>query len=324
MDPDTKTAYMNILGAKYLSMVSCSLLIYDILTTLPTEVRYVWRSRWSFGRVAFHINRMWAPIVLAKLITALFMYHLSDTMYEVSRHNMMSIQTKRLLYRCIFVSLFYIYGSVVAMLIVTSVLIVRIWVIYDRKLWVLIVVCAGCLAVSAPSLVFLQVQAQRKNLVANPAPDFVTGCIFKSNPVSYIPYIAPFIYETALFGMTVYKTCQLSRGHVATPIIARLMQDGSNYYFVVIGTLVFVGLGSLSPAVSPAVNGSGIFLAVLSSMCSRLILSTRSFYNDAKVTDDFLEMENLPKSTSNQKSSALGACTSTEALSHYPPRKLNV
>ncbi|CAE6457045.1 unnamed protein product [Rhizoctonia solani] len=252
--------------------------------------------------------------------------YVSSLRYDVriSHHGKVSFQTKHMLHRCIFVSLFYIYGSVIAMLIVTSVLIVRIWVIYDRRLWVLIVVCVGCLVVSVPSLVFLQVQAQRKNLVPNPAPDFVTGCIFKSNPVSYIPYIAPFIYETALFGMTVYKTYKLSRGHVATPIIARLMQDGSNYYFVVIGTLVFVGLGSFSPTLSPAVNGSGIFLAVLSSMCSRLILSTRSFYNDAKVTDDFLEMEHLPKSTTNQKSSALGACTSTEAFSPNPSHKLNV
>ncbi|CAE6489713.1 unnamed protein product [Rhizoctonia solani] len=225
---------------------------------------------------------------------------------------------------CIIISLFYIYGSVVAMLIVSSVLIVRIWVIYDRKLWVLIVVCMGCLVVSIPSLVLLQVQAQRKNLVSNPAPDFITGCIFKSNPLSVIPYIAPFIYETMLFGMTVYKTWKLSQGHMATPIVARLMRDGSNYYFVVIGTLIFVGLGSLSPTLSPAVNGSGIFLAMLSSMCSRLILSTRSFYNDAKVTDDFLEMETIPRSKLNTNSSGLGIGSSTEGSSRKTPRTLNV
>ncbi|QRW22082.1 hypothetical protein RhiXN_09669 [Rhizoctonia solani] len=143
------------------------------------------------------------------------------------------------------------------MLIVSSVLIVRIWVIYDRKLWVLVVVCTGCLAVSVPSLVFLQVQAQRKNLVPNPAPDLISGCIFKSNPLSFLPYIAPFLYETMLFGMTVYKTWRLSQGQMATPIVTRLMRDGSNYYFVIIGTLIFVGLGSLFPSLSPAVNGSG-------------------------------------------------------------------
>ncbi|CAE6464848.1 unnamed protein product [Rhizoctonia solani] len=183
-------------------------------------------------------------------------------------------------------------------------------------------VCAGCLAVSAPSLVLLQVQAQRKNLVPNPAPDFVTGCIFKSNPLAFIPYIAPFIYETMLFGMTVYKTWKISRGQMATPIIARLMRDGSNYYFVVIGTLIFVGLGSLSPALSPAVNGSGIFLAILSSMCSRLILSTRSFYSEAEVSDDFLEMETLPKSKLIPRSST-GVGTSTEGSGQNNPRTYN-
>jgi hypothetical protein len=33
--------------------------------------------------------------------------------------------------------------------------------------------------------------------------------------------------------------------------------SGSQYYFVVIGTLIFIGFGSLIPAVRPAVNGSG-------------------------------------------------------------------
>ncbi|GAB1524244.1 hypothetical protein RhiTH_007397 [Rhizoctonia solani] len=60
-----------------------------------------------------------------------------------------------------------------------------------------------------------------------------------------------------LFGMTVYKTWRLSQGQMATPIVTRLMRDGSNYYFVIIGTLIFVGLGSLFPSLSPAVNGSG-------------------------------------------------------------------
>ncbi|KAJ1302515.1 hypothetical protein OPQ81_002833 [Rhizoctonia solani] len=300
-DPDAKIAFMNILGTKYLSLVACSLLAYDILTTLPTEVQF------------------WGPIVLAVYVPTLFTYHLSDTTYVFEIHKVL-IQAEQTFYRCIAISLFYIYGSVVAMLIVSSVLIVRIWVIYDRKLWVLTTVCFGCLAVSLPSLVLLQ----RKNLVPNPAPDFVTGCIFKSDPLAFIPYTAPFIYETMLFGMTVYKTWQLSRGHVATPIITRLMRDGSNYYFVVIGTLLFVGLGSLSPSLSPVVNGSGIFLAVLSSMCSRLILSTRSFYNEAKVTDDFFEMETIPKSKSNPKSSGLGAHLSIEGSSLNVPHTLCV
>lgn len=294
---DVRKVYLNILGAKYLSIVSCTILVYDILNTLPTEIRFVWKSRWSFGRVAFHLNRLWAPIVLAVYVPTLFMYRLSNT-------------------TCLAVSLFYIYGSVVAMLIVTSVLVVRIWVIYDRKKWVLASVCFGCFVVSVPSLVFLQSQAQAKNLVTNPAPDYVTGCIFdNSNTLTYIPYIAPFLYETMLFGMTVYKTWKIARTQImATPILVRLRRDGSTYYFVVIGTIIFVGVGSFVPFLGAAVNGSGIFLAVLSSMCSRLILSTRSFYDEANVTDEFLEMNTLPTtnpSDANANPKLLGATSSS-------------
>ncbi|KAB5591964.1 hypothetical protein CTheo_4596 [Ceratobasidium theobromae] len=170
---------------------------------------------------------------------------------------------------------------------------------------------------------------QKQNLVSNPAPDFITGCIFTSDPLAFIPYIAPFVYETALFLMTVYKTWKISRNQVSTPIATRLMRDGSNYYFVVIGTLVFVGLGSLSPQLSPAVNGSGIFLSILSSMCSRLILSTRSFYDEADVSDEFLEMDALPTYLSGLNSQSRGhgvvveistVTTQDNAKKHAPVR----
>ncbi|KAG8692934.1 hypothetical protein FRC09_010857 [Ceratobasidium sp. 395] len=132
----------------------------------------------------------------------------------------------------------------------------------------------------------------RKNLVPNPAPDYITGCIFRNNPLAILPYIAPFLYETALFLMTVYKTWKISHGQpLETPLVTRLMRDGSQYYFVVIGTLIFIGLGSLVPAIRPAVNGSG-----------RLILSTRSFYVDVTATDNWLEMSASSRHRSGETS----------------------
>lgn len=51
-------------------------------------------------------------------------------------------------------------------------------------------------------------------------------------------------------------------------------------------------------------------------MCSRLILSTRSFYDEANVTDEFLEMNTLPttgRSDPGSNPKLLGATSSNSA-----------
>ncbi|KAH7332536.1 hypothetical protein B0J17DRAFT_722083 [Rhizoctonia solani] len=66
---------------KCLALALCVLLVCETLITLPEEVKHVWNSPWSFGRVMFHANRIWAPIMLAIYTPSLFMYHLSEKMY---------------------------------------------------------------------------------------------------------------------------------------------------------------------------------------------------------------------------------------------------
>ena len=47
------------------SIVIASMILgYDIILTLPDEIRYVWSARWSFARVVFHINRVWGSLLL--------------------------------------------------------------------------------------------------------------------------------------------------------------------------------------------------------------------------------------------------------------------
>ncbi|CAE6457003.1 hypothetical protein BN14_05287 [Rhizoctonia solani AG-1 IB] len=65
-------------NTKYLAVSLFVLLICETFATIPLEVRHVWNSRWSFGRIMFHANRIWAPIMLAIYIPSLFIYDLSE------------------------------------------------------------------------------------------------------------------------------------------------------------------------------------------------------------------------------------------------------
>ncbi|KAG9077341.1 hypothetical protein FS749_010784, partial [Ceratobasidium sp. UAMH 11750] len=142
--------------------------------------------------------------------------------------------------------------------------------------WVLVTAVIACLAVSVPTLVLLQLRARKSKFIKNPAPDIISGCTLKTSPLGAGAYIGPFIYETGIFLLTIYKTWRVSR----TPLVQRLMRDGSKYYIAVIATLLVIGASTFSPKIRRAMTGSGILTAIVSTMCSRLILSGLSFYEE--------------------------------------------
>lgn len=267
--------YTEIERTKLVALIACTILVYEIVLTLPAEIHYIWGSRWSFARVVFHLNRMLGILVLGAYVPTLFIHGLSVPM-------------------CIIISIFYTYGTVLTAMVVATVLIVRIWIIYGRKTWLLITVTLGCLVVSVPSLVLLQMRARGSKFVPNPDPELISGCTLNTSPLGTGAYIGPFIYETCLFFMTVYKTWKISQA----PLMQRLMRDGSRYYIIVLATLLFIGLGSFNKQMRRAVIGSGLLAAMVSSMCTRLILSTLSFYDNNKGTMGDLETNVTPQQSS--------------------------
>ncbi|KAF8598360.1 hypothetical protein BDV93DRAFT_512573 [Ceratobasidium sp. AG-I] len=187
-ETDTLYFYTSIERAKYLAIISCTILLYDMLLTLPDEVYYVWNSRWSFARFAFHTNRTWGPILLAAYVPIRFM--------------------------TLNLSALFMYG------------------LSGKE----------------------DMDAYRSQFVPNPAPDIISGCTLTTSSIGMSGYVGPFIYETGIFAMTVYKTWKITR----TPLIRRLMRDGSKYYFVVICTMLVIGIGSLDPRNRRAVHNSGL------------------------------------------------------------------
>ncbi|KAH7338683.1 hypothetical protein B0J17DRAFT_658044 [Rhizoctonia solani] len=154
---------------KTIALISSTIFIFDTILTLPQEIRYVWSSRWSFARVAFHVNRLWSSVVLGLM--------------------------------CIIINTYYVFGTAITAMIVAIIIIVRVWLIYGRKSLVL-----GSLAVSVPSLVLLQRRDKSSKFIPNPAPGIIAGCTLKASSFGVGAYIGPLIYETILFILTLYKS----------------------------------------------------------------------------------------------------------------------
>ncbi|KAF8598361.1 hypothetical protein BDV93DRAFT_561404 [Ceratobasidium sp. AG-I] len=236
--PDALDLYTSIETTKCLAIVSSTILFYDILLTLPEEIYYVWSSRWSFARFAFHANRTWGPILLVCL----------------DSENMGNLREEEM----------------------------------DTYDFIFSAVSLGCLlaTVPVPTLILLQRRTEKSKFVPNPAPEVISGCTQRTSLLGTSAYLGPLIYETGIFIMTVYKTWKITR----TPLLQRLMRDGSKYYLMVLCTLLLIAIGSFDSRTRRAVLSSGLLTAVTSSMCSRLLLSGLSFYNEEGAAEVHVEL----------------------------------
>ncbi|QRW08985.1 hypothetical protein RhiLY_07984 [Ceratobasidium sp. AG-Ba] len=75
------------------------------------------------------------------------------------------------------------------------------------------------------------------------SPELISGCTIKTSPLGAGAYVGPFVYETSIFLLTVYRTWTT----IKTPLMQRLMHDGSRYYVFVIATLLLIVGSSTHP-----------------------------------------------------------------------------
>ncbi|CAE6433995.1 unnamed protein product [Rhizoctonia solani] len=221
---------------------------YLALSTIDLESKYVWSAPWNFGRVAFHFNRFFAPMIQIVHIVSLFRFRPSPQF-------------------CIITSGIYTWGTCVIVAGVMSVLVARVWLLYFRnashygrlavlvarvwllyfrKPWILIALLTmGVLVSLPPILVILVAFKQDVHININPAPDVIPGCLFAGlSKWSWIPYLGSTLYEVLLFILTVYKVYTVE---YELPIINRLYRDGTYYFVVVLVANVFTMAGSRVP-----------------------------------------------------------------------------
>ncbi|CUA68258.1 hypothetical protein RSOLAG22IIIB_07788 [Rhizoctonia solani] len=253
-------AYESLSVTKHLSVAATTILIYEILSTLEVEIKYFWKSNWTFARVAFHLNRLWIILLMGAYMPTLFIYGLSET----------------------------------ADPLLTATLMVRVWIIYGKGRWFLVGLLASFFVITVPTIIAHIVSLMSVHWIPNPAPDYISACLFSPNRLAFLPYITGLIYETLLFLLTLFKTWRLSQNRMIAPLMTRLLKDGSCYYLVVLLFGLFSCVGALNSKLAGAAIGSGSLSVVMSCMCSRMILSTRSFYDEINRPSTPSEREALP------------------------------
>ncbi|KAF8166353.1 hypothetical protein K438DRAFT_1616988, partial [Mycena galopus ATCC 62051] len=239
-----------------------SILVWDWLSCLPQEWRYIWKSRagWSPIKVLYCLVRYYTLLVLVG-----FFAHWSEA--SCARH-------VRILPGV----------AVLIDLSVELVLALRVYALYgcSKKIGAfLVVLIAGFLGVmiAVPILAF-----DYTRLPSWPGPCIVTGKPSIAGPKFIIAfYASPMALDIVMTALTVYKVMDHNRRGGSSSLMNRMVRDGIFYFLAItslnlLNVIFFIQPNELIQAINAPMS-----IQISSVLCCRLILNLRTA-NEAKAT----------------------------------------
>jgi len=255
---DIVSASQEILVGQYCTLAPFVILYYDYFLTLPLEIERFWPQRtFSWASFFFYVNRYMALLGQIPIIISFFSPQAPQT--------------------CLYLLKYHNYFVMVTQMVVGTLLIMRVYALYDRSRTVLAFLCitSGAVVIIA---VWSSMSAKGKgNTIPIPVPHI--GCTDLLSTLESIQLLAIWgyllVFDTLVFVMTVAKAFMVGRSGDQT-LINILLRDGSIYFLVLcwanllnLATLLLGGL---------FIKGIGTTFANILSvvMISRLMLNLRS------------------------------------------------
>ncbi|CUA76561.1 hypothetical protein RSOLAG22IIIB_06344 [Rhizoctonia solani] len=151
-------------------------------------------------------------------------------------------------------------------------LLLRCWALFEnrRVVWVL---CGGFVGTTIAGVFVANFIVSRAQYLVNPLPSIFTGCYIVLPDYLWMGYVAPIIYETTLFMLTLWRIRTLAKGVGASPLLETLRANGMAYFGALVVLIVIGWAGTRIHHLKLATNGSGLFTAISSAVCSRMIFS---------------------------------------------------
>ncbi|KAF9446630.1 hypothetical protein P691DRAFT_732875 [Macrolepiota fuliginosa MF-IS2] len=176
---------------------------------------------------------------------------------------------------CTHLQVYHQFLVVVIQFIVAWMMIMRIYALYERRIWVAVLyVTISCLAVGTAIWAIINSKRSKKS----PMMVIPYGCgqTLAAEEALYLAaaWIGELVFDTLIFGMTLYKTLTLPRAG-GIGLLTMLMRDGTMYFAAMVVTnlaniLSFILGGPFSRgSVTMATN------AISSALVSRLMLNLR-------------------------------------------------
>ncbi|CAE6527058.1 unnamed protein product [Rhizoctonia solani] len=220
--------------SRYLAIGSLTLLVYDWLSTLDQEIEFIWRKRWSFARVIYHLNRV-LPVLLFSVVL------IPNILFAPSYYT----ATNR-----------SIYGVVALLAILCATSIIRCWATYGQR-WVLWLLIPALFLTVGHALAQVTLNIGKTRYLANPLPGVLEGCFVILPSDIWLAYLSGVLYESLVFGLLVWRIWCLSSGVGLTPLLRQLLKHGASFFAVNFGLMLVSCVGSGYPGTIIIVNTSG-------------------------------------------------------------------
>ncbi|KAF8513394.1 hypothetical protein JB92DRAFT_2830414 [Gautieria morchelliformis] len=257
---------------KYGTAAAFTMLLYDYALTFDTEVEYVWKRTWSFGKALFIFNRYFSILALLSNVIgtlSLRMLSLLIRSFEV----VLDPSCQR--YTWWNVTL-----EIVAIISAEIILLIRIHAVYDcnRRLFFAMVALFMAEVVSfsiigihgVPAIMWVKDSGS-------------TGCRNEpAPPGSFVAWLSPLIFETILMSLMVYKGWRTYTSRARSELLHLIIRD-SMFITLLANCIVYIMSAKPGSQMDPklALNWA---VAIPCTLGSRLLLNMRERYYKASTT----------------------------------------
>jgi len=259
MASDVTLAELKSLNAGYyLNLVSFSILLYDYCLTFVAEVERCWMGEFNWATGFFYLNRY---LTLFGHVPIMLEYF-----WSIPNPNKAKI--------CHDLRSFHPYLAIVIQIVVASMLIMRMYALYDRSRKVLALYIVVAAAIVFGACWAMLGGKKEKNLDVQAK----IGCAPNMSRERAIrlgaAWVGMFAFDSLVFCMTLYKSIVLPRP-IGVNILDILFRDGAIYFGVIVGSnlanvLTYMLGGPFTRGIATS------FTNIISSvMISRLVLNLR-------------------------------------------------
>ncbi|KAJ8517398.1 hypothetical protein ONZ45_g5407 [Pleurotus djamor] len=202
-----------IRASTYVPVASAGLFLYDYSITLYDEVRLVWRSAWSLGKVLFFLTRYPAFVDIGMTV-----YH--NVTHEIPT------ETCALLYQV--TGWMFICGMIIAEII----MVIRVWALWSRSRVIgIILFVASIVGAVVTAISFSRFDTHQSFLNVSEIAPQLSGCYpDPGNNAVFIGYLMLMAFEAVVMVLLLIKGVQDFRQVTLSGFLYTFYQDGIMYY----------------------------------------------------------------------------------------------
>ncbi|EJU02544.1 hypothetical protein DACRYDRAFT_106615 [Dacryopinax primogenitus] len=251
--PEDQTLHTVFLS-RYISLAGYSVLLLDLIITLPHEMSVVWPARWSIVKILFLITRYSVPPVITANIVGILGLTTSLTTTGMAR--------------------LMAYYQLTALALFNVIVSLRLHALYGRRrdvFWALAVLLAFTYSAAIALASHFFGNVVFPTVAYTDVPNFDMCFATKWQGV-WAVWVPATIYETILWGMTAYKTWQ--HWHVGrVPLRVALAGDGFLYHSCVLAVRILSVLTfGLSQSPSLMLFVVNFAFSIITTAASRMML----------------------------------------------------